>query len=47
MFQGEQTITTTIQDLDFVIEAFDETAVGSIDKEIGDLFRPMVVCLDE
>ena len=47
MFQVEQTITTTIQDLDFVIEAFDETAVGSVDKEIGDLFRPMVVCLDE
>jgi hypothetical protein len=34
---GEQTVTTAFEDFDLVVETLHKTAIGTLDKEIGDL----------
>jgi hypothetical protein len=41
MFEIENTIATSLEDFDLVIETFDETAIFSLNKKVGDLLPPM------
>jgi hypothetical protein len=47
MLQVEQAIATSFENFDFVVEAFHKTAVGSLEKEIGNLLPPMVQGFDK
>ena len=47
MLDIEDAITSTLEHLDFVVESFDKATGVSMNKEIGDLFKPVFQGLDE
>jgi hypothetical protein len=42
MLTVENAITTPFQDFELVVQPFDKTAVGSMDKVIGDFLPPTI-----
>ena len=47
MFQIKDAVATPFQDFDLVVEPFNKSAAGSVDKIIGDLLPPMRQGLQE
>ena len=47
VLEVENAITTTLEDFDLVVEAFDKTAVLSLNKIVGNLLPPGIQQLQE
>jgi hypothetical protein len=43
----ENTIATSLENLDLVVEAFHETAIFSVNKKVGDFLPPATEQADE
>ena len=47
MIQVVEAITSPLENLDLVVEAFDKATIGTMNEVVGDFFPPMVERLQE